>query len=183
MSGKDSQRADKKDKGLVMVNTGPGKGKTTAAFGLALRSIGQGQTVSIWQFIKGPTMYGEQIALSTFPGLTIKQLGLGLIRKDADRIPHQEAAQAGFKECRKALLKGTDNLYILDEICVALDYGFIRTEDVLDLIRNRPDGIHIVLTGRNCPQEIIEVADTVSFIEDIKHHLAGGITAQAGIEY
>jgi len=170
-----------KKRGLVMVNTGPGKGKTTAALGAALRAAGQGLRVLIIQFIKGGAFYGELGALENLPRIEIRPMGLGLIAPGDDLGPHRQAARRAWDAARAAVEDW--DLVILDEICIALDRGFVRPEEVVDLIRTRPPRVHLILTGRNCPEEIIALADTVSRIEDVRHHLAAGVTAQAGVEY
>ncbi len=168
-------------RGLVMVNTGPGKGKTTAALGAALRAAGQGRRVLIIQFIKGGGFYGELAVLEHLPRIEIRPMGLGLIAPGDDLGPHREAARRAWEAARAAVHDW--DLVILDEICIALDRGFVEPGEVIDLIRTRPPQVHLILTGRNCPEEVLAVADTVSRIEDVRHHLAAGVTAQPGIEY
>ncbi len=173
----------KPKRGLVMVNTGPGKGKTTAALGAALRAAGQDLRVLIIQFIKGGGYYGELGALQNIPQIEIRPMGLGLIRPDADRGPHQEAARRALTAAREAVTSGQWDLVILDEICIALDLGFLEPDEVVALIEARADEVHLILTGRNCPEPVLAAADTISRIEEVRHHFASGVGAQKGIEF
>jgi cob(I)alamin adenosyltransferase len=166
-----------------MINTGPGKGKTTAALGAALRAAGQGLRVLIIQFIKGGSFYGELEALQKIPRIEIRPMGLGLIRGDADQDPHREAARLALDSARQEVTSGQWDLVVLDEICIALDYEFIEPGEVAAMIQARADELHLILTGRNCPEHVLALADTVSRIEDVRHHFASGVEAQPGIEY
>jgi cob(I)alamin adenosyltransferase len=170
-------------RGLVMVFTGPGKGKTTAALGAALRAAGAGLSVRIIQFIKSGQGYGELAALARLPGVKLTAHGLGLIKADPDLAPHRAAAEAALGEARRELAGGAWDMIILDEVCVALAKGLVELAQVLDLLRSRPPETHLILTGRDCPAELIAAADTVTEMREVKHHLAAGITAQAGVEY
>jgi cob(I)alamin adenosyltransferase len=171
-------------RGLVIVITGDGKGKTTSAFGQALRAIGQGYKVFIMQFMKGRD-YGEYIAAEKYlPRLTIRRSGLdSFVMRDHPAPIDQELARQGFEEARRAVISGKYNMVILDEINVALDFQLIPLRDVVELIHNRPPSVDLILTGRYAPKEIIQLADTVSEVKDIKHHYAAGIKDRAGIEY
>jgi cob(I)alamin adenosyltransferase len=169
--------------GLVLINTGPGKGKTTAALGAALRAAGQGLRVLIVQFIKGGGYYGELGALRNIPQIEIRPMGLGLIQPDEDLAPHQESARRALAAAREAVTSGQWDLVVLDEICVALDRGFFEPEEVVALIEARSEGVHLILTGRNCPEPVLAVADTISRIEEVRHHFASGVGAQKGIEF
>lgn len=173
-----------KNKGLVMVITGNGKGKTTAAFGQALRAIGQGYKVFVLQFMKG-RKYGEFIAAEKFlPRLTIKMSGLdSFVMRDNPAAIDIELAQKGLAEAGKAIRSGKYDMVILDEINVALDFKLIDLKEVIELVKNKPPALDLILTGRYAPGEIIKLADTVSEIEEIKHHYNAGIKNRAGIEY
>jgi len=176
--------AIKKDRGLVIVITGNGKGKTTAAFGQALRAIGQGYHVFVLQFMKG-RKYGEFIAAKKYlPSLTIKMSGLdNFVMRDNPAAIDIQLAQKGLDAARKAIMSGKYDMVILDEINVALDFKLIDLNEVIDLIKNKPPAINLILTGRYAPAEIIKLADTVSEVKEIKHHYAAGIKDRAGIEY
>ena len=171
-------------KGLVIVITGSGKGKTTAAFGQALRAIGQGYKVFVMQFMKG-RKYGEFIAAEKYlPHLTIRMSGLdSFVMRDNPAAVDIELAQKGLAAAQKAINSGKYDMVILDEINVALDFKLIALTEVIELINNKPANLDLILTGRYAPPEIIELADTVSEIKEIKHHYATGIKDRAGIEY
>jgi cob(I)alamin adenosyltransferase len=171
-------------KGLVIVITGNGKGKTTAAFGQALRAIGQGYKVFVVQFMKG-RKYGEFIAAEKYLShLTIRMSGLdSFVMRDNPAAIDIELAQKGLDAAQKAINSGKYDMVILDEINVALDFKLVALPKVIELIKNKPAGLDLILTGRYAPPEIIELADTVSEIKEIKHHYAAGIKDRAGIEY
>lgn len=176
--------AIKTDRGLVMVITGNGKGKTTAAFGQALRAIGQGYRVFVLQFMKGKK-YGEFIAAEKYlPRLTIHMSGLdSFVMRNNPAAIDIEWAQKGLDAARKAIKSGKYDMVILDEINVALDFKLIALPEVIELIKNMPASLDLILTGRYAPPEIIELADTVSEVKEIKHHYSSGIKDRAGIEY
>lgn len=173
----------KTERGLVLVNTGPGKGKTTAALGAALRAAGQGFRVAVLQFIKGPGRTGEAAALASVPGVKIRQLGLGMLRGKKDLAADQAQARRAWAECQATVASGTYDLVILDEVCLALHYGFLEAAEVVGLIKDKPPQVHLILTGRHCPDEVLEAADTVTWMEVRKHHLLAGFPGRAGIEY
>ena len=174
----------KTDRGLVMVITGNGKGKTTAAFGQALRAIGQGYNVFIVQFMKG-RKYGEYIVARKYlPGLTILRAGLdSFVMRDNPATIDIEMAQKGLAAAEKAIKSGKYDMVILDEINVALDFKLISLPEIIALIKSKPANLDVILTGRYAPAEIIEIADTVSDIQEIKHHYNKGIKDRAGVEY
>lgn len=172
------------NKGIVLVYTGNGKGKTTAAMGQALRALGHGFKVLVIQFMKGKK-YGEVLcAEKLLPNLKIIPCGLdSFVMKDNPAPVDIELARQGLKLAKEAIASGEYQMVILDEINVALDFKLIPLEEVLDLIRNKPDEIDLVLTGRYAPQEIIDLADTVSEVKEIKHHYSQGVKERAGIEF
>lgn len=171
-------------KGLVIVITGNGKGKTTSAFGQALRAIGQGYRVFVLQFMKG-RKYGEFIAAEKYlPHLTIRMSGLdSFVLRDNPAAIDIELAQKGLAAAKKAINSGKYDMVILDEINVALDFKLIDLPEVIGLIKNKPARLDLLLTGRYAPPEIIELADTVSEVKEVKHHYNKGIKDRAGIEY
>ena len=175
---------EKYRRGIVQVYTGNGKGKTTAAFGQALRAIGQGFKVCIVQFMKG-RKYGEYIAAQRcFPDLAVHLSGLdSFVMRDNPAPLDIELANKGFELARNAISSGDYNMVILDEINVALDFKLIPLSSALELIQNKPPAVDLVLTGRYAPPEIIAIADTVSEVQEIKHHYNAGIKDRAGIEY
>jgi ATP:corrinoid adenosyltransferase len=181
---KAKKTAVKTAKGLVIVITGNGKGKTIAAFGQALRAIGQGYRVFVLQFMKG-RKYGEFIAAEKYlPHLTIRMSGLdSFVMRDNPAAIDIELAQKGLAAAKKAIASGKYDMIILDEINVALDFKLIALPEVIGLIKNKPPALDLILTGRYAPPEIIELADTVSEIQEVKHHYNKGIKDRAGIEY
>ncbi|MEN6374372.1 MAG: cob(I)yrinic acid a,c-diamide adenosyltransferase [Smithella sp.] len=173
-----------KSKGLVIVITGDGKGKTTSAFGQALRAVGQGYHVLVVQFMKG-RKYGEfKAAKEYLPNLTVKLVGLdSFVMRDNPAPIDVEMAQKGFTMVKKAIKSGKYNMIIMDELNVAMDFKLVDTKEVIEMIENRPPGVDLIMTGRNAPAEIINIADTVSEVKEIKHHYAAGIKDRAGIEF
>jgi len=172
-------------KGLVLIHTGSGKGKTTAAFGLALRALGQGFKVLILQFMKGRANIGEIKALThTDLPLEIKQFGRAVFFKSRACEPIDiYLATRGLSAFCEAMAGGRYDLIILDEIMMAIDFGLLNLDEVLKAIAQKPPELHIVLTGRNAPAELIEMADLVTEMQEIKHPYSQGISAQKGIEY
>ncbi len=171
-------------RGLIMVVTGNGKGKTTSALGQALRALGHGCKVCMIQFMKG-RKYGECLAAEKFlPGFTMHQCGLdSFVMRDDPAPVDREMAKEGMTLAEQAVLSGEWDMIILDEINVALDFKLIPLADVLDLLEKKPFPLDIILTGRYAPKELIERADMVSEIQEIKHHYAAGIKDRSGIEY
>ena len=174
----------KTDRGLVIVITGNGKGKTTAAFGQALRAIGQGYRVFVLQFMKG-RKYGEFIAAEKYlPRLTVCMSGLdSFVMRDNPAAIDIKLAQKGLAAAKKAINSGKYDMVILDEINVALDFKLIALPEVINIIKNKPARLDLILTGRYAPSEIIELADTVSDVQEVKHHYSKSIKDRAGIEY
>jgi len=177
---------EKDAKGLVMVFTGSGKGKTTAAMGMAFRAAGHGHKVLMIQFIKGGTHYGElNSAEKLAPYFRIVPMGKGFIRFDKNG-PDDEDRKAileAWDFSRKAIYSGEYRMVILDEINNAIDYGLLPLGEVLDALEKRPQDLHLVLTGRNARSEIVEAADLVTEMKEIKHPFHQGIKAQKGVEF
>ena len=169
-------------RGLVLVNTGNGKGKSTAAFGVALRAIGQGLTVSIIQFIKGKWKTGEMEAAQRF-GLEFMAMGKGFTWESTNLEEDKALMRQAWATASEKILSGTYDLIILDEINYVLGYGYIAVEEVVRTLQSRPDHVHVVLTGRNAPEEIIAIADGVTEMRDVKHPYRSGIPAQKGIDF
>lgn len=170
--------------GLVMIYTGNGKGKTTAALGLALRAVGHGRRVLMIQFMKGGDEYGELRAARMLPGFEIVQKGLPTFVQRGNPAPADlRLAAEGLQTARDALTGGEWDLVILDEINVALDYGLLNLDDVVKLLELRRQDTDMVLTGRAAHPELIRRADMVSEVVEIKHHYRQGVPARKGIEY
>jgi len=173
-----------KQKRLVQVYTGPGKGKTTASLGLALRACGHGWKVLMICFMKGGSNYGEVVMSKKIPNFELVQSGLPtFVKKGAPSEEDIRMAHQGFDLAKKALKNKKYDLVILDEINVAVDYGLISLEDVLGLVQNKPDDVELVLTGRHAHPKLVKIADLVSEILEIKHPYQQNIQAREGIEY
>jgi len=174
----------KLEKGLVQVYTGNGKGKSSAAFGLALRAIGRGLKVYIIQFIKGGFDYGELYIVDKLPNLTLKAFGRGkfVTQKPAEKVD-VEFAEEAMALAEEIVKSGEYDIVILDEINVALNLKLIKIEKALELIKNKPKHVELVLTGRYAPNEIIEAADLVTEMKEVKHPYNKGFQARKGIEY
>jgi len=169
-------------RGLVIVHTGDGKGKSTAAFGLALRAHGRGKAVKIYQFMKVPTArFGEHRMFEQL-GIPIEGLGDGFSWKSKDLQHSAQLAREGWQRARASILGGRHFMVILDEITYPLIYGWLPLDDVLATLRARPRHVHVVVTGRRCPPELIELADTVTEMALVKHAFQAGVPAQRGIE-
>nr|WP_319512333.1 cob(I)yrinic acid a,c-diamide adenosyltransferase [uncultured Draconibacterium sp.] len=170
-------------KGYVHVYTGNGKGKTTAAFGLALRACGADKKVFIAQFVKGKA-YSEINAIRNYlPQTEIKQYGNGYFINKKPAKADIEVAQQGLREIKELVKSGDNDLVILDEIFIALHYKLISVEAVIELIKNKPDKLELVLTGRYAPHKIIDLADLVTEMKEIKHYYQNGVKARKGIEF
>ncbi|QDR79109.1 cob(I)yrinic acid a,c-diamide adenosyltransferase [Sporomusa termitida] len=172
--------------GLIIVNTGNGKGKTTAALGLGMRAWGQGFKVLVLQFIKGNWKYGElQAAARMGEDFVIRQLGEGFVRhaKDDALADHKDAAADALLDAREEMFAGKWDMIILDEINYAIKYGLVPIAEVLALLAAKPQPLHLVLTGRDALPEIIDKADLVTEMKEIKHPYKKGILAQKGIEF
>ena len=169
-------------RGLILVNTGHGKGKSTAAFGLALRAHGRGKAVKVYQFMKVPTARFGEHRLFEQLGVPIEGLGDGFSWKSRDLEHSAQLALEGWAKAEATIRAGEHFMVVLDEIMYPLRYGWIPLETVLTCLRERPPHVHVVLTGRNAPNELIELADTVTEMALIKHHFKAGVPAQRGIE-
>lgn len=179
-------------RGLVILYTGNGKGKTTAALGAVLRALGHGWKVLVIQFFKGdwPVVFGDvEMGKRLAPQLEVRQLGKGFVQAMGDKKPleeHVAAAREAMRQAREAVVSGRYDLIVLDELACAIDYAgvqLVRLEDVLNLINAKPPALHLIVTGRNAPQPLIDRADLVTEMKEIKHPWQQKIPAQLGIDY
>jgi cob(I)alamin adenosyltransferase len=173
-------------KGLIIVNTGPGKGKTTAAMGTALRAVGQGMKVLMLQFLKGSWHYGELDAVKTFGDrFVMKQMGRGFVKVGGAETDPEDIrmVEEAWAEAEREILSGNWDLVVLDEINYAISYGMLDPNKVVDTLKKRPEMVHVILTGRNAHPTITDLADTVTEMRQVKHAYEKGVQAQRGIEY
>jgi cob(I)alamin adenosyltransferase len=173
-------------KGLIIVNTGPGKGKTTAAMGTALRAVGNGMKVLMLQFLKGSWHYGELDAVQAFGDkFVMKQMGRGFVKVGGAETDPEDVrmVEKAWEEAAAAILSTTWDLVILDEINYAISYKMLDADKVADVLKRKPEMVHVILTGRNAHPTIVELADTVTEMREVKHAYQKGILAQRGIEY
>jgi len=172
------------EKGLVQVYTGNGKGKTTAAFGAALRAVGRGLKVYVVQFIKGGFDYGELHSVKHVPNLKLKAFGRGrFITESPPSQEDVELARQAFELAKKVVQSGRYDMVILDEINVALNLKMIGINEVAKLIKKKPEHVELILTGRCAPAQIIELADLVTEMREVKHPFAVGVLPRKGIEH
>jgi cob(I)alamin adenosyltransferase len=172
------------ERGLLIVYTGHGKGKTTASLGLAMRAVGQGLKVMMVQFIKGSWKYGElETVRRLAPDFQILPMGKGFTWEEKPAGEDERAGEAALAKAREVIHSGRFDLVILDEINNAIQLGLVELEQVLSLVKEKPEKLHLVLTGRDAKKEIIELADLVTEMREIKHPFQKGILAVRGIEY
>ena len=173
-------------RGLLLINTGPGKGKTTAALGTALRAVGNGMKVLVLQFLKGSWHYGELDAVEAFgPNFVLKQMGRGFVKVGGAETDPEDIrlVEAAWAEAREAIYSGEWDMVVLDEINYAISYKMLDAGVVAEALRERPEMVHVILTGRNAHPLLVEMADTVTEMREVKHAYQKGVLAQRGIEY
>lgn len=172
------------EKGLLIVHTGPGKGKSTAAFGLALRMLGRGGRVGVVQFIKGAWQTGEQEAFAAFGDRVVwHTMGEGFTWETQDLARDRAAAARAFAKVRELMADETIAILVLDELNIALRYEYLDLGEVVSTLAARRPGLHVVVTGRNAKPELVAAADLVTEMGLVKHHFSAGVKAQAGIEF
>ncbi|NVK18655.1 MAG: cob(I)yrinic acid a,c-diamide adenosyltransferase [Methylocystaceae bacterium] len=172
------------EKGLVIVHTGKGKGKSSSAFGMALRCVGHGFKVGVIQFIKGAWDTAERRVFEGFPDLvTFKAMGEGFTWETQDKERDIQAAQKAWAAAKEMIESGEYRMVILDEINVAMRYDYVDEADVIETLKNRPDMIHVVLTGRHASEALLEVAELATEMTLVKHPFRSGIKAQPGVEF
>jgi cob(I)alamin adenosyltransferase len=172
------------EKGLLIVHTGKGKGKSTAAFGLVFRALGNGMKVAIVQFVKGRWQTGERMALDKFGDqVTINTMGEGFTWETQDRARDIAAASAAWEKAKALIMDDKHQMVVLDELNIVLRYDYLDTAEIVAAFAARPPMKHVVVTGRNAKDELIELADLVTEMEQIKHPFRSGVKAQKGIEF
>jgi len=173
------------EKGLLIVHTGKGKGKSTAAFGMVFRSLGHGLPVAVVQFVKGAIDTGERLALERFGDLvSINRLGEGFTWETQDRQRDIAAAKHAWETAKELIRSGEYHIVLLDELNIVLRYDYLPLAEVLEfLATEKPADVHVVITGRNAPDALIEMADLVTEMELVKHPFRSGVKAQKGIEF
>ena len=172
------------ERGLIIVHTGTGKGKSTAAFGLVLRCLGHGMRVGIVQFVKGAWATGERTVLARFPDLvTMRAMGEGFTWETQDRARDIAAARAAWDAAKAMLADPAYRLILLDELNIVLRYDYLPADEVVAALKGKPRDLHVVVTGRNAKPELIEIADLVTEMKLVKHPFRAGVKAQAGIEF
>jgi cob(I)alamin adenosyltransferase len=173
------------EKGLLIVHTGKGKGKSTAAFGMIFRALGHGMPVAIVQFVKGKWQTGERVALEKFGDLvSINTMGEGFTWDTQDRQRDIAAARAAWDRAKAIIGAGRHKLVLLDELNIVLRYDYLPLAEVVAFLRDeKPGDVHVIVTGRNAADELIEIADLVTEMEVVKHPFRSGVKAQQGIEF
>jgi cob(I)alamin adenosyltransferase len=172
------------ERGLIIVHTGTGKGKSTAAFGMVLRCIGHGMRVGVVQFVKGAWGTGERDVLAKFPELvTCRAMGEGFTWDTQDRERDIAAARAAWQTAKAMIADPSYSLVLLDEVNIVLRYDYLPLDEVLEVLRAKPRDLHVVVTGRNAKPELIELADLVTEMTMVKHPFRAGVKAQKGIEF
>lgn len=178
------RQAPKVERGLVLVYTGDGKGKTTAALGVAVRALGVGWRVAFLQFIKGPWKSGEEHIVPLFGDRWLfRKLGRGFTWEHDSLEEDRQAAREAWREAQDVIFSGEYELVVLDEINYVLSYGFLPVEEVLETLKQRPPNVHVVCTGRDAPPELVEFADLVTEMRKVKHPFDQGILAQRGLDF
>lgn len=173
------------EKGLLVVHTGKGKGKSTAGFGMIFRSLGHGHKVAIVQFVKGRIDTGERLALGRFDDLvTLKRMGDGFTWETQDRQRDITAAKEAWEMAKQLITSREHRIVLLDELNIVLRYDYLDINDVVEFFKNeKPDDVHVIITGRNAKEELIEIADLVTEMTQIKHPFRSGVKPQEGIEF
>jgi cob(I)alamin adenosyltransferase len=172
------------ERGLVIVHTGKGKGKTTAALGMVCRAIGHGYKVSLIQFIKGAMFSGESVVFAAFPDqVEMRPMGEGFTWDTQDRERDVAKVREAWEAAKARIMDPDWRMVVCDELNIALRYDYLSLDEVLEVLRNKPEATHVVITGRNAPDGLIEFADLVTEMELVKHPFRSGVKAQAGVEF
>lgn len=179
----DNQEPGAGGRGRILVNTGDGKGKTTAALGTAFRAAGHGKKVAIVQFLKGKWTYGEYLAVQRFPNIYLARTGAGFTWEKEDLQEDRELARKAWDICGEIAAGDDYDLLVMDELNYAVGYSFLDVEEVIRFLREKPGRLSVIITGRGARPEILDEADTVTEMCIVKHAFAGGRRGQKGIEY
>jgi cob(I)alamin adenosyltransferase len=172
------------EKGLTIVHTGKGKGKSTAAFGLVFRALGNGMKVGVVQFVKGKWGTGERNVLDKFPEqVTLATMGEGFTWETQDRARDIAAAEAAWEKAKAMILDDEHQMVLCDELNIVLRYDYLPLQEIIDVLKAKPEMKHVIITGRNAKDELIDFADLVTEMEMIKHPFRSGVKAQVGIEF
>ena len=173
-----------REKGLLIVHTGKGKGKTTAAMGMVLRCIGHGKKVGVIQFVKGALQTGEKVVFDAFPGLVeFRPMGEGFTWDTQNRARDIEVARLAWEEVKRMINDPSYHLVLADELNIVLRFDYLPLDEVLEVLAARPEMKHVIVTGRNAPQALMDMADLVTEMTEIKHPYRAGIKGQPGIEF
>ena len=170
-------------KGYIQIYTGDGKGKTTAAIGLSVRAVGAGKKVFFAQFVKGQIYSEVKAMLQYLPNIIIKQYGLDCFIYHKPKQEDIDAAREGFEEVSEIVLSGKYDVVVLDEANIAIYYQLFSVEELIEVLKRKPEQTEIIITGRNAPVELIEFADLVTEMKEIKHYYTQGIQARVGVEF
>ena len=172
------------EKGLVIVHTGKGKGKSTAAFGMVFRAIGNGMKVGVVQFVKGKWGTGERKVLEAFPDqVSLATMGEGFTWETQDRQRDIEAARQAWETAKRMILDDEHDMVLCDELNIVLRYDYLPIDEIVETLKAKPEMKHVIITGRNAKDELIELADLVTEMEMVKHPFRSGVKAQVGIEF
>jgi cob(I)alamin adenosyltransferase len=184
-TARDKMMAERQvEKGLLIVHTGAGKGKTTAALGMVCRMIGHGHRVSVIQFVKGALQTGEKVVFDAFPDqVEFRPMGEGFTWDTQDRARDMAVAREAWEACKARILDPDWDMVVCDELNIVLRYDYLPLDEVLDTLRAKPEGKHVVVTGRNAPAELVELADLATEMTLLKHPFRSGVKAQAGVEF
>ena len=178
------QATKTEEKGLVIVHTGKGKGKSTAGFGMVFRALGHGMKIGVVQFVKGSWDTGERWVLEKFPEqVTISALGEGFTWETQDRTRDIAMARGAWEQAKALIMDESYDMVLCDELNIVLRYDYLPVEEVIEVLKAKPEMKHVIITGRNAKDELIEVADLVTEMEMIKHPFRSGVKAQKGIEF
>jgi len=173
-----------REKGLVMVHTGKGKGKSTAAFGVVFRALGNGMKVGVIQFVKGKWQTGERVILEKLGDqVTMTAMGDGFTWETQDRQRDIDAARAAWERAKEMIMDDEHDLVLCDELNIVLRYDYLPVEEIVETLRNKPEMKHVIITGRNAKDELIDFADLVTDMTMVKHPFRDGVKAQVGIEF